>query len=137
MSCSSQATFTYNYFEFQETLATEWNSVCGVSHTDEKYFQIQIIILRYPGSSHGNRPVGLHCWLTGWKLYVRKYGGQVRTKTLAVIRHPSLLNIRAGWGLQLLHVRYLLLLRHQVILHTPSNILLIQKALNLGPKLIN
>ena len=34
VTCSSRATFAYNNFEFEETLATEWDSVCGVSQED-------------------------------------------------------------------------------------------------------
>ena len=34
VSCPGQATFVYNDFEFDETLATEWDSVCGVSPRD-------------------------------------------------------------------------------------------------------
>ena len=44
VSCSSQATFVYNQFEFEETLATEWNSVCGVS--SEESFRLEFYKLR-------------------------------------------------------------------------------------------
>ena len=40
VTCSSQATFVYNDFEFEETLATEWDSVCGVR-------QEEVFILRF------------------------------------------------------------------------------------------
>ena len=40
VTCSSQATFVYNDFEFEETLATEWDSVCGVR-------QEEVFIMRF------------------------------------------------------------------------------------------